>query len=145
VCLDMLLGHLLRGANIVYATHPYFGGGRTTVAMWDKYFGNASKMVPVVADEWGEYDLDPSKGGECVTGAKSIVPQFLSYLMSNDIGVIGFSLWPGTLIRGWSFTTPTDFDQPSYTCRATQFPNLDPQAQGAGAMLRDHLARVVRP
>src|SRR5262249_53568610 len=119
--------------------HPYFGSGRTTTASWDMFFGNASQTLPVVADEWGEYE---SNGGECVTQGPTLVPQFLAYLKMRKVGVIGFSVWPGTLIRGWNFSTPTAFDQSPYTCTQQPFPNVDPMAQGAGALLADYLAHL---
>jgi hypothetical protein len=93
-CLDLVTTYPLKGSNIVYATHPYFGNNRTTTAMWDKYFGNASKTLPVVADEWGVYD---STSSECVAMASTIVDQFLPYLEAHHVGVICFSLWPGTM------------------------------------------------
>lgn len=127
--------HLLSGSNVVYAVHPYFGPQHNSTADWNQWFGSAASALdaPVVADEWGEYQS--SSHGECVTNAPTLVPEFLQYLNGFGIGVIGYGLYPGILIRGWNFTDPTAFDQPSYTCPNTSFPNLDPSAQGIGTLL----------
>ena len=127
--------HLIGGGNVVYAIHPYFGAQHDNESAWNFWFGNitSSANVPVVADERGEYQS--STHGECITNAPSLVPQFLAYLKSLNVGVIAYGLYPGILIRGWNFTNPTAFDQASYTCPNTPFPNYDPNAQGVGALI----------
>jgi hypothetical protein len=130
--LDDVNDHQLVGGNIAYAVHPYFSAqeAQDPIGLWDSRFGDVSGTVAVMADEWGEYQ---SSRGECFPAAPQMVPEFLSYLSSHHIGLVGWALFPGVLVRGWSWTTPTAFDQPTYTCGpAIPFPNLSPTAQGAG-------------
>ena len=132
--------HLLAGGNVVYAVHPYFGAQHRTPAQWDHWFGNVASAgdFPVVADEWGEYQS--STHGECTSDAPTLVPQFLDYLHEKNVGVIGYALYPGILIRGWDYANPTAFDHPPYTCPDTPFPNFDLNAQGAGQLLMNYFA-----
>lgn len=132
--------HLLAGGNVAYAIHPYFGPQHLNETDWNYWFGDVAKSgnVPVVADEWGEYQS--STHGECVTNAPNLVPQFLAYLDGLKIGVIGYGLYPGILIRGENFTNPTAFDQPGYSCPNAPFPNPNPDAQGAGSLLAQYFA-----
>ncbi len=140
-CLDQLPSHLLSGHNIVYAMHPYFGGGRTNPGAWDKVFGNAIRAVnaPVVADEWGSYE---SGNGECVPDAPTLVPLFFKYLHSLNVGVIGWSFEPGTMIRGWDINNPTRYDQSPTTCNSASLPNMSSNAQGAGQLLQEYLTSI---
>ncbi len=134
--LDQVLSYQLAGSNIAYGVHPYFNQSEATnpTQIWDDRFGLASQKVPVMADEWGEYQ---SSKAECFPGAPQLVPQLLSYLASHKIGLVGWALFPGILIRGWSWTTPTQFDQTTYTCgNSIPFPNMSPEAQGAGGALQ---------
>ncbi len=124
--------HRIRGDNIVYAIHPYFGVQHQTKNQWDSWFGKVALRAnfPIVADEWSEYQ---STNAECIPQAPALVPRFLSYLKARHIGLIAWALFPGLLIRGWNYADPTDFDQPGYPCNAS-FPNYDPSAQGAGQL-----------
>ncbi len=141
--LDQVTSHLLTGGNIAYAVHPYFNASEVNnpTSIWDNRFGIASQSVPVMADEWGEYQ---SAKGECFPGAPAMVPQLFSYLKSHHIGIVGWALFPGILIRGWSWTTPTAFDQSSYTCGPSiAFPNMSPTAEGAGYSLLSYFASQI--
>ncbi|HEY7348112.1 MAG TPA: cellulase family glycosylhydrolase [Ktedonobacterales bacterium] len=142
----LLPKHLLKGSNIVYAIHPYISSAQHgTVAQWDNWFGKAaaSGNFPVVADEWSEYQT--ATDAECYPGAAATVPTFLTYLQQKHIGLIGYALYPGTLIRGWNFTDPTGFDQPPYTCPSVAFPNMDANAQGAGQLLVNYFNTYSKP
>jgi len=91
----------------------------------------------VEADEWSYYERSISRG--CMPDAPKVVPQFLSYLRSKNIGVIGYALFPGTLIRGWNFTDPTAFDQAPYICPIhVPFPNYNFNVQGVGQLLANY-------
>lgn len=128
--------HLLRGGNVVYAVHPYFNATQhATPAEWDRWFGNVATAgdFPVTADEWGEYQSNSH--GACFPAAAGIVPRFLTYLHHRHIGLIGYGLYPGILIRGWNFADPTAFHRLPNRCTATSFPNFDQHAQGAGQLL----------
>ncbi len=133
--LDQVTSHQLTGGDIAYAVHPYFNSQEASnpTSLWDERFGTASQAVPVMADEWGEYQ---SAKAECFPGAPALVPQLFAYLSAHKIGLVGWALFPGVLIRGWSWTTPTAFDQASYSCGSQiPFPDMSQSAQGAGAEL----------
>lgn len=129
--------HLIQGSNLVYAIHPYLGNQHQTRAQWDQWFGRvaAKANFPVVADEWNSYQ---SASAECVLQAPTLVPQLLSYLDKLHIGIIAWALFPGLLIRGWDFISPTAYDQATYACNAP-FPNYNPNAQGAGKEILQYL------
>jgi len=136
-----LPSHLLSGSNIVYAVHPYFNATQhATPGQWDFWFGNAARVIssPVVVDEWSEYQSATNL--ECFPQAPAVVPLFLNYIKERHMGLIAWALFPGLLIRGWNYGNPTAFDQPVYLCNAL-FPNYDPQAQGAGQLVR-HFFKV---
>jgi hypothetical protein len=139
--IHLLPEHTLQGCNIVYAIHPYLNATiHHTPQDWNRWFGNAATVgnFPVVADEWSEYQ---SNKGECITDAPTVVPQFLSYLRDKGIGVIGYALYPGTLIRGWNFEDPTAYNGPTTICSSSPYGNLNPTVQGAGQLLRQYLAQ----
>jgi hypothetical protein len=141
----LLPSYTLTGSNIAYAIHPYLSATEhATPGQWDSWFGNAARNgnFPVVADEWGEYQ---SSKPECYPTAPQTVPTFLTYLRQFPIGVVGYALYPGTLIRGWDFSNPTQFDQTTYTCPTTPIPNLDPTAQGAGQLLMNYFQTYSKP
>jgi len=144
--IKLLPSYTLSGTNIVYAIHPYFNTTQhANQTQWDNWFGTAASTgnFPIVADEWNEYQNgnDP----ECYPAAAATVPTFLSYLKQKNIGLVGYSLYPGTLIRGWNFSTPTAFDEPTYTCPVVTPPNMDPSAQGAGQLLMDYFQTNAKP
>jgi endoglucanase len=143
--LRLLPSHLLQGANLVYAIHPYLNSGfLLTPTQWDTWFGNfaAAGQAPVVADEWGEFEGQTKNA--CIATIATLVPQFLRYLAAHRIGLIAFTLAPGVLIRGWSLTTPTQYDVGVAPCGGTAgYPKLldmNPAAQGAGQDIRQFLA-----
>lgn len=132
----LLPHHTLSGCNIVYAVHPYLDDTQHhTPGDWDVWFGDTASLnrFPVVADEWSEYQ---SSRGECITDAATVVPQFLSYLKSHQIGLIGYALFPDTLIQGWNFRTPTTINPATYTCI-----DINSGGQGAGQLVQQYLAQ----
>lgn len=143
----LLPKHTLTGSNIVYAIHPYFNAtNHHSPADWDHWFGNTATIgnFPIVADEWGEYQ---SAKGECITDAPTVVPQFLAYLNSHNIGLIAYGFWPGTLIRGWNFRDPTTYMQSTTICTVDTsiHPNLAPNAEGAGQLIQLYLSTASNP
>ena len=147
--------HLLQGSNLVYSVHPYFGYQHLTKAQWDAWFGNAAQLLnaPVEIGEWDVYDTNKSG---CIKGTSEplAAKDFLNYLdaFPFHIGVVGWALVPGTLIRGdgnlasaWNFSNPTNYDNgnPStFSCypNGWPYPNLDPHAQGIGTLLTAYFA-----
>jgi len=130
--------YLLTGGNIIYAVHPFFNStGTNTPSTWDTNFGSIETTVPVVASSWSEYQASGSP--ECYSTAPATVPTFLSYLQSHSIGLLGYALEPGLLIRGWSYNVPTSFDQLNYSCQNIPSQNASPLAQGAGQDIQTFL------
>ena len=148
--INLLPGYTLIGNNLVYAIHPYLSPQEHgTKGAWDAWFGNAttSGNFPVVADEWSQYQDQYSSSAhpeDCLIYAPNIVPEFLTYLHSLSIGVIGYALYPGTLIRGWNFSDPTTFDHNPETCPIVPATDYTATAQGAGQVLRDYFTQYSR-
>ena len=97
-----LLHDTLATPNIVYAVHPYYYA--LGVDDWAYRFGTLARQVPVLATEWN-YPTSV-----CGTTPQTLAPQFLSYLSSVGIGVLGQAadLGIGTLLMAdwaWSPTT----------------------------------------
>jgi hypothetical protein len=143
--LRQLPSYLLQGGNVVYAIHPYLNSGfLVTPAQWDAWFGTfaASGRAPVVADEWGAFEGQTKNA--CIATVATLVPQFLSYLAAHRIGLVAFTLAPGVLMRGWSLTTPTQYDAGVAPCGSTagspKLLDLNPAAQGAGQDILQFLA-----
>ena len=139
--------HLLRGANLVYSIHPYLSPTQhQTQQDWEQWWGQSviDLDVPFVVGEWNE-----TPGSGCVSNASSAVPAFLNYVQQLGIGLIAWALTPGSLIRGtgnpaaaWDWSRPTQFDQSRQVCVDTMnYPDYDPQAQGAGELIMQFLAR----
>lgn len=138
--------HLLSGANIVYAIHPYLSTTQhLTRQNWEQWWGLSvtNLNVPFVVGEWNE-----TPGSGCVNNASATVPVFLNYVQQLNIGLIAWALTPGSLIRStgdptdaWDWSKPTQFNQGTQVCTDTlNYPDYDPQAQGAGALIMQFLA-----
>jgi hypothetical protein len=131
-----LPGHMLTGGNVAYAVHPYFSAAYwATPQGWEANWGFLTGDVPVVADEWGEFQ---KAGFECVPQAPTLVPAFLSYLVEHHVGLIAWALVPGALIRGNDLDDPTAFS-PGVTWRCVNT-NGGPPSQGAGQLIQDFFA-----
>jgi hypothetical protein len=143
--------HLIKGANIAYAVHPY---GQKSPAVWNSHFGDAAATVPVVADEWAEWDA--RKHGQCSTASAAYVPEFVAYLRQHQIGLGGWGLLPGVLVTSTSAFTPTQITS-TYACALTPAETAVvaqnevsngsqpvPQAQGAGQLLQDYFRQYAR-
>lgn len=148
--LSQLASHLLTGANIVYAVHPYFSETQhLTQQQWDAWWGDSVNTVnvPISVNEWNQ-DQDSASG--CIASAPSTVPTFLSYIKKLNVGLIAWALTPGTLIRGdgnpndpWNWSNPTAFDQSVYTCIGNDQTLLSGSgAQGSGKLIMDFLAKT---
>ena len=77
--LSQIAHYALKGANIVYDTHPYPYADKQP-QVWDASFGNISATYPVISAESGEYD--------CGT---SYMSQLLAYFDAHQIGWIAWS------------------------------------------------------
>jgi endoglucanase len=139
--LSGLPAHLLTGGNVGYAVHPYFTGTYWSKPQaWEANWGSLTGIVPVVADEWGEFE---NAGGECVHKARTLVPAFLSYLVGHHVGLIAWALVPGVLIRGTNLDDPTAFNRGvPWECQSA---DPGPQAQGPGQVVRAYFAAHSAP
>jgi hypothetical protein len=102
--LSGLGSHLIKGRNIVYAfQHPH---GAHDAAQWYTDFGWVifQHVAPVVDAEWTNY---AAAKPECWPDAPSAVPAFLRYLARRGIGLTGYQLKKGLLIRTTKLTDPT--------------------------------------
>jgi prepilin-type N-terminal cleavage/methylation domain-containing protein len=130
-----ITGYTLDGSNIIYAVHPYLHNTSSVATQplsywqnqWSTTFGAFASQYPVLIGEWGEHE---GPDLECQTNAPTLVPAFLSYISSLHIGLIGWSLTPGAMIRGTSLTTPNAFD-PGVPYECTQA-NTGVTSQGVG-------------
>ena len=147
-----LPGNELSGGGVAYAVHPYFRAQWSSPSSWDQNWGNLASSVPIVVDEWGEYQ---SAQQSCVANAPSLVPQFLAYLTSLHIGLVAWALLPGVLVTTDPFSQPTSFAPgTSFSCtgatgshRRSAARTFDPTAagttgsgQGAGAAIMAYFA-----
>lgn len=102
--LNGLGSHLIKGGNIVYAfEHPH---GVHTSAQWYADFGWLifRHVAPVVDAEWTNYAAAKS---ECWPDAPTAVPAFLRYLARHGVGLTGYQLKKGLLIRSADLADPT--------------------------------------
>jgi hypothetical protein len=102
--LSGLGSHLIKGRNVVYAfEHPH---GTHDAAQWYADFGWVvlRHVAPVVDAEWTNYAAAKS---ECWPDAPTAVPAFLSYLARHGVGLIGYQLKKGLLIRTANLADPT--------------------------------------
>jgi hypothetical protein len=138
--LDEVPSHMLHGGNIVYEVHAYFiQPGFSTPASWASNWGDLSSKLAVVVGEWSEYQ---SQKTSCVRDPRTLVPEFLDYLSSHDIGLIAWALLPGVLIRGTNVRDPTTFSSTApYLCTASR----QPDGQGAGASVLAYFATHSHP
>lgn len=138
--------HLLHGANLIYAIHPYLSATQhLTEQDWEQWWGQSvlNLNVPFVIGEWNE-----TPGSGCVSNAPAVVPVLLHYIQQLNIGLIAWALTPGSLIRGtgnpdeaWNWSRPTQFDQGAQVCTDNlTYPDYNPQAQGAGQLIMRFLA-----
>jgi hypothetical protein len=127
-------GALLPVSNVVYAVHH--PAGQPGPASWDADFGYlvTSGTAPVVEGEWTNYEPMPTvqpAGGACWADAPTMVPEFLQYLADHDIGLNGYTLQPGFLIKSsTNLAAPNAINAKTWTCDSSQ--ETQP-GQGAGA------------
>ena len=126
--------YALSGSNIVYAVHPYFNRNEVPANaspsywqqnVWAPNWGNYASQYPIIIGEWGEYQ---NTKPECTPIAPQLVPQFLSYISSLHIGLIGWALIPGVMINGTNLESPNNFSSSQYICSSATN-----NSQGAGS------------
>jgi hypothetical protein len=129
-------GALLPVSDVVYAVHH--PAGQPDPASWDADFGYlvTSGTAAVVEGEWTNYEPMPAvqpSGGACWPDAPTMVPEFLLYLAGHGIGLNGYTLQPGYLIKSsTNLAMPNAIDAKTWTCQPSR--EVQP-GQGAGAEL----------
>lgn len=101
--------------QLAYGIHyPTLTGG---ISRWNKAFGNLAAVHPVVITEW-----DQNSTHDCIANAPTASTLLLGYLMSKQIGLVGFAFdLPGTIIADYASYAPT-----SFTAFACGVPNGGP-------------------
>lgn len=131
-----LAGHQLAGAGIAYAVHTH---APRTPAQWDARFGNASAIVPVLDDEWGQSAVDKN----CSPNAGTWVPQFLAYLRDHRIGLGVSGFQPGVLLTSTVTFSPTTIPA-GYACQHTGAKASDHNTEGAGQLVEQYFRTYSR-
>jgi hypothetical protein len=122
--------------QLAYGVHyPTLTGG---LSRWNTAFGNTSALYPVVVTEW-----DQNSTHDCIANAPTASTMLLGYLMSKQIGVVGFAFdLPGTIISDYTSYAPTSFN--AFACGV---PNGGPGellfGEYAGLAQADSQAQVV--
>jgi hypothetical protein len=122
--------------QLAYGVHyPTLTGG---LSRWNTAFGNTSALYPVVVTEW-----DQNSTHDCIANAPTASTMLLGYLMSKQIGVVGFAFdLPGTIISDYTSYAPTSFN--AFACGV---PNGGPGellfGEYAGLAQADAQAQVV--
>jgi Cellulase (glycosyl hydrolase family 5) len=136
--LNLLPSYTLIGSNVVYAFHPYEAITKATT-WWDTNFGTPANSVnaPIIADEWSQ---DEHNTAGCSVNAPTIVPQFLAYLRSHNIGLIGFAFIPGTMVKGnWDISTPTAYSSQTTVCPGNiSLPDTSTTLEGSGQLVMQY-------
>jgi hypothetical protein len=148
--LNLLPKHLLTGPDIVYTFHK-------PNLEWDsRSFRDlravAKQKIPLVDSEWGQYAAT-DRPWMCQSGAFKTAPRYLQFLRDNSIGLLAWSLQPGSLVKGvygkdtvhdgndWRYTeNPRDLAQPNelkpnYGCTPAA------RGQGVGRLVMDYFTR----
>jgi len=93
--------YLLSDDNVVYSIHhPNLNRPST----WER-IGALSQTRPVVEGEWAQY---ASNWAECYSDAYHTAPLYLNYLHRYHIGIIAWSLQPGSLLQDTNALRPTN-------------------------------------
>jgi hypothetical protein len=151
--MDLLPAHLLDGGGIVYAFHK---AQIDRGSPWLKALRDLThRGIPLVDSEWAQYAAT-DRPWECYSEAYERVPRYLEFLHQLGIGLIAWSLQPGSLVRGQPgrqtvhdgndtryTTNPNDLVAPSvlsssYACDRASL------GQGAGALVKRYFASYSR-
>jgi hypothetical protein len=140
--------YLLTGTNLVYSIHH---PNLNAPSSWNQ-IANLSNIVPVVDGEWAQYQ---SSWAECFSKAYANVPVYLNFLRQHNIGLIAWSLQPGSLLQGSSQIKPRNLNSRSSPKKAIDLktpsrllPNYscgNEFGQGAGRPLQNYFTENSKP
>jgi hypothetical protein len=152
--LDLLAQHLLRGTDIVYAFHKL--PMQSDAASLRHVSELAARGIPLASSEWTQFAAT-DRPWMCQPDSYRTTPPYLALMHELSIGLLGWSLQPGSLVKGvagrdtvhdgndWRYTTdprrlrePSEM-KPSYGCKRSA------RGQGAGALLQDYFKRYSVP
>lgn len=90
--------------QLAYGVHyPSLASG---ISRWNQAFGQLASVVPVIVTEW-----DQNSTHDCITNAPTASTFLLDYLISKQIGLVGFAFdLPGTIVADYSYA-PTSFQR----------------------------------
>jgi hypothetical protein len=133
----------LSGNNLEYAYHHV---NLNLPSSWTR-IAVLAQTKPVVDGEWAQYE---SPWEECFSSAPKTVPLYLNFLLANHIGLVAWSLQPGSLLKGLPRLVPANNNSPQDTRSANQLqtPNRflghyacsDHFGQGSGALIKQYFA-----
>ena len=145
--------HLLKGGNIVYAFHK---GLTIRGSAWTQQIETlVRKRIPVVNGEWTQFAAT-DRPWMCDPGGYRSVPQYLALLRRLSIGLVAWSLQPGSLVEGTpGVNTVHDGAWPDYPTdpRALETPSVmtptygcdvASRGQGAGALVMQQFKQLSR-
>lgn len=148
--LDLLPRFQLNGANIMFAFHK--PDMRPQSSSFRRMRSVVREGMPLINSEWAQFAAT-DRPWMCQEHAYTTAPRYLQFLRDAGIGMLAWSLQPGSLVRGAAgrdtvhdgkdtrFTrnprdlrVPTEMT-PSYGCTAAA------RGQGAGRLAMDYFAR----
>ncbi len=133
--------NLLSGDNIEYSFHHI---NLNRLSSW-LVVGKLAKIRPVVDGEWSQYQ---SPWEECFVSSPTTVPKYLAYLKAHNVGLVAWSLQPGSLLKGIPGNIPANNNSPRDTKKASNM--REPSrfsrdyacnnhfGQGAGALIKQY-------
>lgn len=104
--LTCVKSHRVQGYNIVYATHPYNFGGKSTENDWNSKVGFLLNTDPVVITEFGNTQDTGAAGSECNA---SFVQRVIEWAEVRKVSWTAWAWYPGScqfpsLIKDWNGT-----------------------------------------
>jgi hypothetical protein len=147
--LDLLPRYRLDGADIVYAFH------KPSMQRASRSFRGvraAASSVPLVNSEWGQFAAT-DRPWMCQADAYRTAPAYLQFLRRSGIGMLAWSLQPGSLVKGVrGKDTVNDGMDIRFTKTASRLRvptqmkrdygcTVAARGQGAGRLVMDYFAR----
>lgn len=125
----------LTGTNVVYGMEPDLTSKDSAPAQWAANWGTLSATVPIFMEAFQDWP----GAGTCNPQSPTLLPELLSYLRSNHLGLIVWALDPGVLVVGSHLGTPTSYQgATTQVCWAagTGGPMLAANTNGPGQLIQ---------
>ena len=140
--------YLISGSNIVYSFHHI---NLNRISAW-RFIGKLAAIRPVVDGEWAQYQ---APWQECYRLAPKNTPKYLEYLHAHHIGLIAWSLQPGSLLKGSMHIIPANNNSPTDTPNPAQLSHPSTFrsnykcssgfGQGSGQLIKDYFSKYSLP